>query len=623
MPNYLLTSSPLRSIIMLNDYNSGVVAVNWFLSFAISLIALISAIVFAVVVAAGKYKRGRVLTPFNIVFGGVFISVFICLLPIYNSILANTTSSLLKTIAFSLHNTFQIFTIDADRDIIIESIACPEAWLSAAYSAYLSVAFVIAPVLTFGFLMSFFKNASAFIGYVLHYFRDVYVFSELNEKSLSLGADIRKNHKRAMIVYTDVFENNDEVSYELVERARELRAICFKNDILAINFKAHSKKANIVFFAIGNDETENIDQSLKLIDLYKQRNNTRLFVFVSRIESELLLTKADKGKLKVRRVNEVRSLVNRILFESGTELFENAKATPDGDKMISAVLIGLGGHGTEMLKALSWYCQMDGYHISIDAFDADEKAEDRFKALAPEMMSDKYNGVVIPEEAEYTIHIHSGFDVTTKSFADEIAKLTDTTYVFVSLGSDERNIRTAVDLRMLFERMKIKPVIQAVVCSTDERAALNGITNYRGQAYDIEFIGDTNASYSEAVIMNSELEADALRRHLKWGQEEEFWQYEYNYNSSIASAIHMKARVACGIPGATKKEEDLTDEERKIVETLEHRRWNAYMRSEGYIYSGSPEKSSRNDLAKMHHDLVDYSSLTEEEKRKDSRVGTN
>ena len=47
------------------------------------------------------------------------------------------------------------------------------------------------------------------------------------------------------------------------------------------------------------------------------------------------------------------------------------------------------------------------------------------------------------------------------------------------------------------------------------------------------------------------------------------------------------------------------------------------MRSEGYVFSGSKEKSSRNDLAKMHHDLVDFSSLTEEEKRKDSKVGTN
>ena len=66
----------------------------------------------------------------------------------------------------------------------------------------------------------------------------------------------------------------------------------------------------------------------------------------------------------------------------------------------------------------------------------------------------------------------------------------------------------------------------------------------------------------------------------------------------------------------------LTAEEKAIIEPLEHRRWNAYMRAEGYVYSGSKEKESRNDLGKMHHDLVDFSSLTEEEKRKDSSVGT-
>ena len=36
----------------------------------------------------------------------------------------------------------------------------------------------------------------------------------------------------------------------------------------------------------------------------------------------------------------------------------------------------------------------------------------------------------------------------------------------------------------------------------------------------------------------------------------------------------------------------------------------------------SPEKSSRNDLGKMHHDLVDFDRLSEEDKRKDSQVGS-
>jgi hypothetical protein len=200
--------------------------------------------------------------------------------------------------------------------------------------------------------------------------------------------------------------------------------------------------------------------------------------------------------------------------------------------------------------------------------------------------------------------------------------LDKTTFVFICLDSDEMNIRTAVKMRMLYERVGIKPVIQAVVKSSYEKKALEGITNYKGQSYDIRFIGDVESSYSADVIISSELEEEALQRHLKWGEEEEFWRYEYNYQSSIASAIHLRARIHCGVAGADKSDDELTDEERTIIESLEHRRWNAYMRTEGYVYSGSTDKSTRNDLGKMHHDLIEYDMMSDEEKRKDSKVGT-
>ncbi len=596
---------------------------DWIICFCLAMGFLALAAVIATVFYFKKSKRGRIITSFHVVFGGVFVSTFTAFIPIYSSLVPDSASKGWNVFLFSLHNTLQCFTLDSDRASILGGIACPEVGLAAAYSIFLSLVYVIAPVLTFTFLISFFKNISAVFRYWIRFpFKKVYIFSELNERSLALASDLKKNHRFAVIVFTDVFEENDEVSYELVEQAKDLRAICFKKDILAVNFKAHSSAASIIFFVMGSDETENISQSMKLIDTYKDRANTRLFVFSSRVESELLLTKKDKGLMKVRRVNEVRSLVNRLLYEKGSDLFKNAAELPGGDKKISAVIVGLGGHGTEMLKSLSWFCQMDGYHVSIDAFERDPLAESRFTALAPELMSEKYNGKIIPGEAEYTIRIHSGIDVASEQFAEEIQKITDATYVFVSLGSDEMNIKTAIDLRKLFERMKIKPTIHAVVSGTDEKESLAGITNYRGQEYNISFIGDIKQSYSEAVILNSKLEEDALNRHKKWGKENEFWDYEYNYNSSVASAIHLKARIECGVAGADKAEEDLTKEERDSIEVIEHRRWNAYMRSEGYVYSGSPDKASRNDLAKMHHDLVDYSSLTDDEKRKDSKVGT-
>lgn len=588
-------------------------------------IVLIATMTCFIYLLASKYKHTRFLTPLYTIFAGCFISVFVLMLPIIDlSGMPEIINASLRggaRVVLALHNTLQVFTIDIGAQDILETIQMALPGFSV-YFVMMSVLIIICPVLTLSFILSFIKNISAYIRLFLSYGKDWYVFSELNEKSISLAKDIRKNHKNAAIVFTDIFGKEEETSYELVEQAKECGAICFKNDIITINFRPHSRKAQMILFAIGADETENTDQALKLIEMYKADQNIRLFVFSTRIDGEILLTKADKGNVKVRRINEVRSLVYRNLYECGSKLFDNAKKMSDGTKKISAVIVGLGQHGTEMLKALTWYCQMDGYLVEIDAFDIDEKAEDRFSALAPELMSKDYNGVIIPEEAEYTIRIHSGIDVTTKTFDDAISNLKNTTYTFISLGSDEANIRTAVDMRMLFERIRIKPTIQAIVCNSDAKKALNGITNYRGQPYDIGFIGDTEDSYSEGVILNSSLEADALRRHMRWGAEEEFWQYEYNYNSSVASAIHAKARIAEGIPGAAKKEEDLTEEERNRIEKLEHRRWNAYMRAEGYVYSGSPEKSSRNDLAKMHHDLVDFSSLTEDEKRKDSRVGT-
>ena len=55
-----------------------------------------------------------------------------------------------------------------------------------------------------------------------------------------------------------------------------------------------------------------------------------------------------------------------------------------------------------------------------------------------------------------------------------------------------------------------------------------------------------------------------------------------------------------------------TPKQRDLYQLIEHRRWNAYMRSEGFIYH-----QSRNDLGKMHFDLVPYEELTDAEKAKD------
>lgn len=595
----------------------------WAICLGVSIGCLILPAVLTLAANNSTLAKRRKINLFNALFAGVFVAALVLFFPIHHAMADSDFLGGWRAFLLSVLNAMQVFTIGCEFQMVTEAMVhCPDG-MEDVYQIWAAFLFVLAPVFTFGFVLSLFKNLSSYLKYLNAWFRDAFIFSELNDRSLVLAGDIKNKNKKAVIAFTDVFEGNEEKTYELIEDAKKMGAICFKKDILVVDFKKHSPRKAISFFAIGTNETENLNQSLKLIEQYKNRTNTHIYVFSTKIESELLLTAVDKGRIKVRRINEVQSLVNRVLYERGEIIFDTATAAADGTRHIGAVIVGMGRHGTEMVKALAWFGQMDGYSLEINAFDKDPLAEEKFTALAPELMSPDYNGVTIEGEAQYKITVHSDVDVETISFAKQISKISDVTYILVSLGNDDININTAVNLRMYFERMKLHPVIQAIVYNSQQKNALTGIRNYRGQEYDIDFIGDVESSYTEDVIIDSELEEEALRRHLKWGQEDEFWTYEYNYRSSMASAIHMQARIKCGIAGAGKKEEELTLEERDVIEALEHRRWNAYMRAEGYVFSGSKDKSSRNDLAKMHHDLVDFSSLSEEEKRKDSKVGSN
>lgn len=594
---------------------------SYYICFVVSVLFLLIGVITTLRLRNGKNKSA--LRPVNCLMIAVFFASSSLFYPIYETEFHGDYAATLKTLLISMHNAIRLFIVDGEFDIINDNItsAIGEIWIS--YSVLAAILFVFAPILTFSVILSLIKNAYAYGAYLFSYFKDVYVFSELNDESIVLASSIKKNHPKAAIVYTDVFESNDEQSYELMQKARKLIALFFKGDIEYINYSIHSRNKKIVFFTIGHDETENIRQAMALIGQYKERDNVELYVFSSTSEGELLLADIDKGSMKVRRINENTAMINRYLYESGDAIFDGAVHDDKNVRSINVMLVGMGKYGTEMLKTLSWFCQMDGYRLFIDAYDRKVDVLDRFTAICPELISNEHNGVFDKNDAEYIINIHSGVDVDTHTFQRMVLiGERETSFVYVALGDDNENVRVSTNLRVMFERKGIHPRIVTIVEDSHVNSGLQKIHNFSGQPYNIDFIGSLEETYSEEAIMGSDLENEALQRHLKWGNEEEFWKYEYNYKSSVATTIHTKMKRHCGIAGADKREEDLTDEEKLSLEQLEHRRWNAYMRSEGYVYSGSPYSESRNNLGKMHHSLIPYLELSEEDKRKDSKVTT-
>ncbi len=522
---------------------------------------------------------------------------------------ALTNGHVAESVVQTFTQSLRAFTGEADYGVMRVTIHMAPAWMRTPYSYLLLAVQMAAPFLTVGFMLSLFKNISARLRLFLSRFRDIYVFSQLNERSLTMAKDLHKNHPKAKIFFADVYDTEDDAMAELALQVKEIGGVCFKQSITSIPFRG--QKGKVTFFAIHDDESQNIHQSMKLLERYNHYPNTHLYLFSTGTEGEVLLSGMERGTMKVRRVHVDRSLVFRLLYEQGASLFDSAV-----NKEITAVVVGLDGRGMEMLKALSWFGQMDGYKLTIHAFDGAADAQSVFTAQCPELMS--MSGKQIPGESEYEIHIHGACPVDSQRFAQEILNI-DATWVFVSSGSDEENIRIAAMLRTQFRRRGCNPQIRAVVADSGLFPALEKAANHVGQNYEIQPVGDLASCYTEAVIMQSDVEADAFRRHQGYcngdaDREEDFWRLEYCYRSSVASAIHATARRKC-LEWAQIPESALTYEQRHGLEVLEHRRWNAYMRSEGYVYS-----ENRDDLAKKHHNLVPFDALSSEDQRKDSRV---
>ncbi len=167
----------------------------------------------------------------------------------------------------------------------------------------------------------------------------------------------------------------------------------------------------------------------------------------------------------------------------------------------------------------------------------------------------------------------------------------------------------------------------------DEQIDQNQGTKANDKPYGIRYIGDYGSVFSEPVILHSELEKEAIKIHLTWTIRKirdhaaengglrksdvqnliekyfSLWSSEYNYRSSIASAMHTAAVCACGKmePGAV-----LSSARIGSLVKLEHKRWNAYMRSEGYVFG-----DVKNQLAKTHPCLVPWEKLDSDTKEYD------
>ena len=105
-------------------------------------------------------KENRRISPFNVFIAGVFMAVFFVFAPIYFKDYSGEGSPVIPVL-LSFHNSMRVFILDGEFDIVRNAVAdcCKE--LKFWFSIWSAGLYVLAPVLTAGFVLSMFKSAKA------------------------------------------------------------------------------------------------------------------------------------------------------------------------------------------------------------------------------------------------------------------------------------------------------------------------------------------------------------------------------------------------------------------------------------------------------------------------------
>ncbi len=551
----------------------------WTVFTFISMFIFALTIVLAVVRSAERSSRK--VTALHILLIGVFLADFLIIFPPYYSTVLSG-NGLFESLIIVFHDSLQLFTIGGDFGVIInEAYVIPE-WLKPTYTVYGLCLYAFTPLLSASFILSFFKNLSSYWKYILCFSRDVYVFSEWNEKTASLALDIIEKDRRATVVVANRKKEDEKNDDGLCDGG--VGAIVFSKSVFEINLLIHSRNAKIHCFFIKDEASVNMEDAFFTLERFKNRSNTEFYIFSSVAEHDSILNSLDTGKTVVRRINSMQSFVHMFLYTEGVELFDTAYTDEGGKKRISVAIVGLGSYGKEFVRALPWYCTQPGYFTEIHVFERNEEEISIFKASYPSLnygTPQSYDPTL-----PYVIKFHT-MNVEAEDFSYSLRHFQPFTYALVLTGDDDRNLRIALRLRVLFKRNKMNPVIRTRIYNATISYIAKDLKNHNGKCYDVKLLGSLQQTYSYKAVIEGEWHQLAKAVHDRYGAED-MWKYEYFYSGAIAFAIAQKTRKYLGV-----------EEESEIGKEYEHLRWCAYMHARGYSYG-----ESRDDLALLNHNLV-------------------
>lgn len=297
------------------------------------------------------------------------------------------------------------------------------------YKAALLVILIVAPLFTVGITLSFFSDKFNRILYrIRSEFKDTYLFSAINERTLCIAEDIAQNHNKALIVFV-LRISEDDIGAEDLARIKAIHACIIADDIVQLR---HSLRHMRNYYLLSTDSGENLEAGLRLYQKYNAQKTDKVNMWLY-TKSELTEVIFDQlyETFNVRLINEEGLIAKSLVSEH--PLYEGVK-----DGKLDVLLVGGGHIGLEILRnvAMSACLGMD-VESQIHVVDLNgEKARSTFEKDSPGLAE------------HFGIRFHSA-DVKLEQFRKLLSNI-QPTYIVVALGNENLNMETALYIRRYY-----------------------------------------------------------------------------------------------------------------------------------------------------------------------------
>lgn len=532
---------------------------------------------------------------------------------------------------------------------------CTETLLKIWFACHEFVLDVAAPLISGAAIVSVISDIFPIIKIKLSFFREKYVFSELNEESVTLAESIyarsvsNLEKRMPMIIFTDAYiEDENETAAELLERVKMIGCVCVKHDILNLKLRTRER----IFYILSDlDQMKNLTTAAALSEMKNGKmilnlgQKTSIYVFSNIDETEEILknvrsrfetaaSKVKSGECYVPVVVPIKEYKNSIYSLLSEKPLFKAIENPR-QKELTVTIIGTGKIGTEAFLAVFWCGQLLDIRLNINvvSLDAASAFRDRvnrinpciFESADPERFDMPYCRITLIDCDMGTVSVDMLLDEEYPcTFGKGTSRLYDTNYYIVSLGTDQMNVDTAYMLRRSLERSalkKEKPQKNVIVACSVYNDALSETVRYKSDDGIVELhpFASFSKRYNYDNIFQKRLAPGGQRVSASYnsfcgvytpedmkdiyGDSTKRYDH-YKHWSNIARFVHSEYRKFT--VGAESDDAYIcllrNDAVCDDLAWLEHRRWNAFLWTMGYEYCDVPKDLTSR---KVHPCLVE------------------